>query len=67
MFNLNEKQLIELEEWNKEHNKICPFYKNTGAIGGRLTYCFTPTSLGVIVEVKCACGKKIGITEYEDW
>ena len=38
-----------------------------GAIGGELTYSFTPTSLGVIVKVKHAYGMEIDVTEYDDW
>ncbi len=46
-----------------DHN--CSVSKDKGgAIGGSLTYCFTPTTLGVVAEVKCACGKKIDLTDY---
>ena len=40
----------------------------TGAIGGGITYCFTPTSLGVSVVVKDQVTKlEIDLTEYEHW
>lgn len=39
-----------------------------GAVGGSLTYSFTPTSLGVCVKVTDAFTKEtIDLTEYEDW
>jgi len=38
-----------------------------GAIGGALTYIFGPTSIGVVVKVKCACGKELDVTDYENW
>lgn len=41
-------------------------YPYTGAIGGGVTYCFTPTSLGVITVAKYF-DKKIDLTEYEMW
>jgi hypothetical protein len=47
----------------------CAFHKtaNQGAIGGRLTYCFTPTNLGTIIKIKCACGEELDLTNYESW
>ena len=42
-----------------------PYY---GATGGEITYSFTPTSIGVITEVKYAMtGKTLDITDYESW
>jgi len=41
-----------------------PYY---GAIGGSLTYLFTPTSLGVILKVQHANGAELDVTEYNDW
>jgi len=37
------------------------------AIGGRFTYSFTPTSLGEIAAIRCACGKKKTLTDFSDW
>lgn len=30
-----------------------------GCAGGGYDYCFTPTGLGMLAEVRCACGAKI--------
>ena len=54
---------------------ISPKFKNectpavvVGAIGGRFTYSFTPTGLGMIVEVVDGIsGKSIDLTEYDLW
>ena len=40
---------------------------NEGAIGGRNTYQFTPTGLGTVFKVLCACGKEIDLTDYNLW
>lgn len=56
----------ETFEWCEEHKKFCKI-KSTGAIGGRYTYSFTPTGLGVISTVKCACGEEFDSTNYEKW
>jgi hypothetical protein len=57
----------KLEEWISTHR--CQFTKpgSTGAIGGRLTYMFTPTGLGCISIVRCACGGEIDCTNYDKW
>lgn len=41
-------------------------YPYMGAIGGGQTYCFTPTSLGVITVVEYG-GEKIDLTDYDMW
>lgn len=50
---------LKKKHWDKEHD--CP--KSAGAIGGRFSYHFIPTSIGVIGEVKCSCGKKFCFQE----
>ena len=63
-FGLNDEEMTKLNKWLKKHDKTCPFKKEQGAIGGRLTYSFTPTGLGIITEVECACKEKIDLTDY---
>jgi hypothetical protein len=63
MFSLNDSQLEKLKEWQNNHKII-----NKGAIGGRYTYCFTPTSLGVIIIIKSIIDNdEIDLTCYEEW
>jgi hypothetical protein len=39
-----------------------------GAVGGNLTYSFTPTSLGVVATVTdVLTGNTIDLTDYLDW
>ena len=63
-----------LDEWTRQHNKVCPYYDDgtkpespAGAIGGRLSYQFTPTGLGTAITVKCACGEEENLTDYDSW
>jgi len=65
-FSLTEEEENKYKTWVKEHNKICPI-KDTGAIGGRISFQFTPTSLGLITIVKCACGEELNLTDYKGW
>lgn len=73
-FNLTDDESIKMADWLIAHNSKCKYYDDgtkpynpVGAIGGRLTYSFTPTGLGVITIIKCACGAEIDLTDYESW
>jgi hypothetical protein len=46
-----------------EDGKIYPY---GGAVGGDLTYSFTPTSLGTVTSVE-SWGQKLDITDYDLW
>lgn len=59
-FTLSLEETKRAEAWKKRHlkNKICKNVRATGgtfrsAIGGAFTYMFTPTGVGVFVEIKC--------------
>lgn len=80
MFGLTPEQSKKLNEWleeltpeilekQKQFSKTTPTNKPYyGAIGGGLTYSFTPTGLGVVVEVTEYHTKKtINLTDYESW
>ena len=61
----------EIQSWVKSHDcklGIDEFgQKKVGAIGGELTFSFTPTGLGPIITVTCACGEELDLTHSEDW
>lgn len=46
-----------------EEGRVYPYF---GAIGGDLTYSFTPTSIGTIIKVE-SCGHELDLTDYESW
>lgn len=71
-FTINDKKWNEMVEWQEEHvlekhsyidenGKKCP--KLSGAIGGRFSYVFVPTSIGIFAKCKCGCGEEFDITE----
>jgi hypothetical protein len=41
--------------------------KDRTAIGGRFSYSFTPTGLGIIAAIHCACRKKLTLTDFSEW
>jgi len=62
-FEIDDKQQKKLKEWiDNGHNAP------VGTIGGRLEYCFAPTSLGLVIKIKDTVnGQEIDLTRYEDW
>jgi len=56
-----------LRAWQAEHKTVCPCREDVGAIGGQYTYELTPTSLGAIVKMRCACGAHVDATRYDEW
>lgn len=72
MFALTSDENKQASAWLKKqddayalaHNQDEPYF---GAIGGEVTYEFTPTSLGIITKVRHANGKVLDLTEYESW
>ncbi len=69
MLPLSEKVNKTFEDWLLEHDKTCPFKLrlNQGAIGGRFTYKYTPTSLGIVAKIECGCGSEVDVTDYSEW
>jgi len=69
MFNLDPKQMGMITDWLKQHDVTCPYANpaRQGASGGRLTYEFTPTTIGLIAKVKCGCGGSVDVSDYHNW
>lgn len=72
-FELTEEQQRMIDEWDVGQNAISASLQgdvepNYGAIGGHLSYRFTPTSIGVVVVVEHAgSGAKLDVSEYDKW
>ena len=62
---LSQDQMAKYSFWRDNHE--CKFRKGgircIGAVGGADTFHITGTGLGEIVEVECACGEKLDLTE----
>jgi len=73
IFKLTDEDSEKVNNWIKEHkqDKNCkysiPNGQKTGAIGGAYTYSFTPTSIGTIKKVECACGVEFNFTNFDLW
>ena len=72
-FKLTIEQYEKLSVWVAEQDAITAKKQNRtepnhGCCGGALTYCFTPTTIGLITEVTHALnGTKIDLTNYSDF
>lgn len=61
-FKLNESEAQKAKEFEEKHRHP-DIYK--GAIGGHISYEFTPTSIGTAVTIKCSiCNTEENITDY---
>lgn len=56
-FSISDAEWDDIHAWQKSHiDEAHGGDEYAGAIGGRWTYSFIPTSIGVIGTVVCACG-----------
>lgn len=65
-FKLTDDEVIKYQDWLKEHNKKCPI-SYEGAIGGKITFQFTTTGIGLIIKVICSCGEELDLTDIDSW
>jgi len=64
---MSDDDLEKVAVWKEEQNKIVgsDYY---GAIGGEITYSFTPNGLGCAIEVKHGTtGNVLDLTDVSDW
>lgn len=71
-FTLDPAELSKLHTWMAEQDaKLITEGrdpKEVGAIGGRYTYCFTPTGIGCVVVVHDdLTDSQLDVTDYSTW
>lgn len=69
-FGITEDEQKAIQRWKDKHdiedhglNTLDKKLRSGGAIGGRYTYEFIPTSIGTIGVIKCSCGKEFTFRE----
>ncbi len=62
-FELTPEQAQEYNTW--DHFHCCN--EDAGTIGGKVSFKFTPTGLGVCVQAMCICGAVLDLTDSENW
>ena len=68
VFTVNADQVEKIREWKEQHEKEKHNGNSyAGAIGGRYTYEFTPTSIGEFGRIKCSCGDYFDFDDGSDW
>lgn len=65
-FAISGTELENLNAWLEKHDQVCRYAdpENQGAIGGRFTFSFIPTSICEFQKVVCACGEECDLTDY---
>lgn len=64
-FELNKHQTVRANEWMNGKLKDGAY---TGAIGGRFTFSFTPTSLGEVIKVTDSItNETLDLSDYDSW
>jgi hypothetical protein len=73
-FETGRKNEEKLNAWLQTHVLDCEYWQfddmgrlPQGASGGAITYTFTPTTLGLVIKVQCACGDEHDVTDYDEW
>jgi hypothetical protein len=72
-FELSQRNVNEINVWLKEQEKkekemFAGKQYIGGAVGGALTYSFTPTSIGIAIVVRnCVTKDELDLSHYEDW
>jgi|SRR5581483_455793 len=78
-YSVTKKQVAQAKVWVEKHDlekhakAMKPYgeggklIRYSGAIGGAYTWEFTPTSLGIAVNLRCSCGEKFDVTDYDLW
>lgn len=73
-FQTGSKNDDKLNTWLQTHVLGCAYWNPDesgrlpqGANGGAITYTFTPTMIGLVIKVKCACGAEEDVTDYDEW
>jgi len=66
-FTVGGSAALRFKKWQELHRATCSLGGAPSTVGDRETWTFTPTSLGVICKVRCACGAELDLTVYENW
>lgn len=63
-FSITKEEKEAITKWKMEHIKNKHNNNHyAGAIGGRFSYTFIPTSIGTIGTIKCSCGEEFTFQE----
>lgn len=67
-FTIEPEQVERIREWKRQHEaEKHNGSQYAGAIGGRYTYEFTPTSIGTFGRIRCGCGEHFDYDDGSDW
>ena len=67
-FTIDSDCVEKIRKWKEQHEKEKHNGNSyAGAVGGRYTYEFTPTSIGEFGRIRCSCGDHFDFDDGSDW
>lgn len=67
-FTIEPEDVKRIDEWKARHEAEKHNGSDyAGAIGGRYTYEFTPTSIGTFGRIRCSCGDYFNYDDGTNW
>lgn len=69
-FSLSREQIAKFVAWrdSPELHPKCAGVESKTAIGGAITFSFTPTTIGTVVTAECCvCNNKVDLSDYDSW
>lgn len=67
-FTIEPEDVKRIDEWKARHEaEKHNGSQYAGAIGGRYTYEFTPTSIGTFGRIRCSCGDLFDYDDGTNW
>ena len=66
-FKISDQCEAKIKEWQETHECSCRTkdgYRYVGAVGGADSFTFVPTSIGMALTVKCACGSELHLNNF---
>ncbi len=64
LFKLTDEEFDKVYDWTKDHKCDDDLI---ATIGGKYSYVFIPTGLGMIKRVECICGDVLDLTDVDKW
>lgn len=64
-FTITDNQMNKVNTWINQHRVHCGCLKEE--CDCHITYSFTPTGIGVVIKIICACKRELDITDIDSW
>lgn len=66
-FEVRDEWEAKIRQWQEEHKckfRVEGFGRYAGCCGGADSFTFTPTTIGMCLTVRCACGAELRLNDF---